>query len=110
VCAIPTFYRIVKSDPPTIESFYSRAELGFDPPPPDDLEGQELHRGVSVEDSLEGAKATARRYRRMGSFAAVLIVSANGPIQYRKTRRSGHYTLWGDPQHMLDRVTQVVRL
>ena len=52
----------------------------------------------------------ARRYPKLGRLLAVLDIPEGGRIIYDKTRGPGHYTLWGEPQDMLDLVVSIVGL
>lgn len=49
----------------------------------------------------------ARRFRDQGEFIAVVAIEVDGPIQVEKTRGPGHYTVWGLPHALLDRVVSV---
>jgi hypothetical protein len=108
VCSIPTFYRVVKTNPPEVTDFFSRVQLGWRLPP--DLSPPEarLWEGVSVQDSEEGARAMATRYPRTGQFIAQMEISGGGSVSYEKTRGRGHFTLWGDPAVMIECVVSVV--
>ena len=85
-------------------------ELGRRPPEPDDQEAWHLYEGVSVFDSLDGARTVTRRYPRKGQLAAVLDIAEGECIRYDKTRGPGHYTLWGEASEMLAHVVSVERL
>lgn len=62
-----------------------------------------------MQDDLEGARRLARR-SRLGPNCAVMRVPENGPIRAAKTHGPGHWTLWGDPQAMLDTVVDVLNV
>ncbi|MGD9892794.1 MAG: hypothetical protein AB7R89_23050 [Dehalococcoidia bacterium] len=110
--AIATFYRIVKSDPPTHADFFSLARRTR-PPTPDtyperDPFGVLLYLGVSVYDRDDLARKMAQQIPLTGSFIAQLEFSTDGPIRGAKTtKRKGHYTLWGRPSDILDTVQWV---
>ena len=61
-------------------------------------------------DSEDGARATARRWPRMGRYIAGLRLSEQEPVTYEKTGITGHYTLWADPATLLARVVSVVKV
>jgi hypothetical protein len=98
---MPTFYRIVQTDPPTEADFLSyRAQgrrLVRDTP--------ELRRsweGVSVYDSFGRARSVALRYPRIGTFIAELEIAEDGPVRYAQTLSDPrHFDLWGEPGDML---------
>jgi hypothetical protein len=93
-----------------VQDFLSQQALGRRSPAPDDHDAWRVYDGVSVFDSPAGAWAMVDRYPRMGSLLAVLDVpDGDERIRYDKTRGPGHYTLWGQPQNMLDRVVSIVR-
>ena len=103
-----TFYRIVLTDPPTLTDFLSNSELGRFPKNPDP-ETLRLWQGISAYDTEERARATAKKYRRLGRFIVELRIAEDGSIQYERTTSShGHYTLWGDPALLLACVTRLV--
>jgi hypothetical protein len=107
---MPTFYRIVKTDPPTEADFRSMAAVGrrlrVDTP-----ENRRLFAGVSVYNSLEAATRTANEYPKIGRFVAVLAIPEEGEIHWEQTTAEpSHYTLWGDPASLLAAVISVVAL
>ena len=104
---MPTFFRVVKTDPPGEADFLSHEARGLVPRDPS-REAVRLSRGVSVLDSEERARATARRWPRMGRFIARLDISDEAAVTYERTGASGHYTLWADPTVLLASVTTVV--
>ena len=55
------------------------------------------------------ARRKAKRVPILGRFIAAVEIPEAGPIRYERTLPShGHYTVWGDPQVMLNQVTSVV--
>lgn len=105
-----TFFRIVRSDPPTEEDFLSPQALAvplWDPDP----EKLRMAEGVSVFNTEIQARNKARAYPRKGRFLALLLIEEDGPITFERTGRDrGHHTLWGDPQEMLRRVERVIEV
>lgn len=105
---MPRFYRVVRAKPPTERDFFSRAQLGMQPPRGGDESLLRQHAGVSVLDTEAAARASAQKYPGQGEYIAVLGIPERTPLEYRKTGGSGHYTLSGEPAAMLTAVTSVV--
>ncbi len=99
------FYRIVRTDPPTIADFLSNRARGKARRPVESVREWE---GLSLFDTEAQARRMARRFPRLGVYIAALRVPADGPIVVEQTFGPGHYTLWGDPQDFLPRVVAVV--
>jgi hypothetical protein len=104
---VATFYRIVRSDPPSEADFYSHHALGRrlrrDTPA--------LRRsweGVSVTSTEAAIRDLARRFPRLGRFVAVLSIADDGPVRYEQSgESSAHYDLFGEPREMLAAVQAV---
>jgi hypothetical protein len=95
-------FRVVRSDPPTIDDFRSPLERGrhrID-------ERQEQASGVSVFAQLEQARRHARRYD-LGSYIAEIAVPDSMHIERTQRRTAGHFTVWADPDALLGMVVQV---
>ena len=105
---MPTFYRVVRSNPPTEADFLSDRERGR--PEPADVRLLRLMDGLSVFDSEDRARGKAVRYPSLGSFIAALDIPAGDDrFRFERTTTSrGHYTLWGDPATLQRLVTLVV--
>lgn len=103
---VRVFYRIVKSNPPTLLDFTSPEAEGkpFTHPDPS---RRRLWSGLSCHATEAQARRNARRYRTHGRFIAAVRVEENGPIRIERTLGPGHYTLWGDPSHFMQRVISV---
>jgi hypothetical protein len=107
---MPTFYRIVRTDPPTEVDFASHRALGRrlrrDTPA--------LRRsweGVSVTSTEAAIRDLARRLPQLGRFIAVLSIPDHGPVRYEQSGESpAHYDLFGEPRDMLAAVVTVWRL
>jgi hypothetical protein len=90
-----TFYRIVRTDPPTLRDFQSNAEIGKEPRRPLTRREQSLWRGLSVYGSLEAALASRAKYPRLGGFIARIRVAPDVMIRVEQTGRDPeHYTIW----------------
>jgi hypothetical protein len=104
---MPRFFRVTLTNPPTLADFRSDKERGR--PPPRTAELAPLWDGLSVMDTEDGAREIGSQFPANGSFVASLDIEDSGPIRYERTlRRPGHYTLWGDPARLLERVQSVV--
>jgi hypothetical protein len=105
---MPTFYRIVKSNPPMLADFLSQRSLGR-PLRRDTPEMRRSWEGVSVYDTLEAARETALRYPRIGEFIAEVQIPDNGPVGFEQTLADPHhYHMHGEPSDMLAMVFRVV--
>ena len=93
-----TFYRVVKSNPPTERDFWSHQALGF---PLLRAEDREIWTGISVQATEQQARQRAK-IPGLGSYIAKLVVADTSAIRVRRTtRRPGHHTLWGEPDELL---------
>jgi hypothetical protein len=102
------FYRIIQSSTATREDFLSPRALGR--PVPNDPVLAALWDGVSVQNTLAQARRKSRVSPRLGSYVAILRVSSDGPIRFRRSLGPGHYTLWGEPDVLLAAVIDVIAL
>jgi hypothetical protein len=106
--AARTFYRVVKTDPPTLADFTSNAARGrplLDPSP----ETRRLWAGLSVNATEAPARRRARQHPALGAWVACLELPAAAPVQIERTTRiPGHHTLWGEPAVLLGCVVAVV--
>lgn len=99
-------YRIIRHDPPTREDFLPPSLAGavgertrtIDP---------RLFTGISTFRTARQAAAVARRYPGLGSFIAEVRLPP-GVRSERTLRRRGHFTVWGDPDELLDGVQRVI--
>ena len=103
------FYRIVRTNPPTIEDFTSNSAKGKQPRRPDP-EVLRLWEGLSAYSTVEQAQITARLFPRLGRYIAVLRVPEHGAVRFEQTRdpAEGHFTLWSEPADLLAVVINVV--
>jgi hypothetical protein len=94
-------YRIVLTDPPTLDDFASDEALGI-PAIGHDPERLRLRGGISAYGTENQARRKARDYPHLGRHIAVLDVLDVGLLRVERTTRSrGHHTLWGDPEAIL---------
>ena len=104
-----TFYRLLEDEEAARGDFLSYKALGL--PLMDDTAGTiRLAEGVSVMDTLEGARKRARQVRSLRSkrFVAELVIPDGSPITFERTGKTpGHFTLWGDPDEILACVVSI---
>ena len=102
------FYRILRTERPTLAGFMSGAALGR-PLATETEEAMRLHSGISVFATARQAANHARQWPSLGSFIAVLDISEGLPIYAeRTTHRRGHHTLWGSPAELMGRIVAVI--
>jgi hypothetical protein len=105
---MPTsYYRIVRTDPPTASDFLSDKARRV---PPRNDEPLTLHvwDGISVYWTFAQARRKARDYPFLGGFIAEVRVDIDvPPLRVEKTFGRGHYTLWGAPSVLLRSVVSV---
>ena len=100
------FYRVVKTDPPTLADFTSPAAQGK-PFTHQDPARRPLWDGLSCHATEAQARRNARRFRTHGGYVAGVRIEAGAPVRVERTLGPGHYTLWGDPAELLARVVSV---
>jgi hypothetical protein len=105
---MPTFYRIVRSNPPTMLDFTSLFAQGVSVRTAD-AESLRLHSGISVSATEQQARNRAHDMPWLGRFIARLEIPAGSAIRYERTLRTrGHHTLWGEPAELLRCVVAVI--
>ena len=102
------FYRVVRSNWPTLDDFTSNTAKGKPMARPDP-EIALLWDGISVNATETQARNRATAQPNLGTYIAELVITEGDPITVRRTGNfRGHHTLWGDPADLLARVTRVV--
>jgi len=102
-----TFYRIIKTPVQRPEDFLSDAAQGE--PLPIDPEHARLHDGISVFNTEQQARNKAEAYPLLGAYIAAVDLPDDGPFRHERTLTTrGHYTLWGDPEYLNNRVVSIV--
>ena len=105
---VAVFYRIVRSDRPTILDFAPKGN-GDTMQPVARVEDRELETGISAYRTFAQARRKARSYPMLGRFIAKLEIPDDASVTWaRTTNSSGHYTLWGEPPELLSYVVSVV--
>lgn len=103
------FYRLVRSNPPTLDDFTPNLKLGKRTPT--DPERAALADGISVHATLAQARRRHRVSPMLGRDVAVLRVPTDGSVRYARTLKAdGHHTLWADPATLLALVVSVEAL
>jgi hypothetical protein len=75
----------------------------------DDPEVARLWDGISVFATEAQARRRARSAPWLGSPIAELVIIEALPIRFdRTTRSAGHFTVWGEPDDLLQCVRRVV--
>ena len=102
------FYRVVKTDPPTVRDFLSAKALGR-PLRRDTPENRRIWDGISVLATADAARARVAQFPQMGTLIAVMNTSEDGSIPCEQTTPDpDHYTIWGSAADLLERVTSVL--
>lgn len=99
------FFRVVQTDPPTLDDFRSYLALGKP------LLHQTPRRlrawsGVSVYDTEGAARAKARDFG-LGPYLAELHVPADASVEAEGPGQLGHFNLFGEPEALLRLVVSV---
>src|SRR3954470_2459120 len=98
------FYRLIRSDRPTLDDFLSNKAKGIPMARPD-AEVALLWDGISVYATETQARNQARAKPWLGAYIAELIISDDDPITVRRSGTGrGHHTLWGQPAELAARV------
>lgn len=98
-------YHIIKERKPSEADFLSAEKRGV--PQPADPALIRYWQGISFEDTLEGARRKARRFRKLGTWIAEVVVAAIPGVQYEQSLAPGHYTVWAEPSDVLQHVRAV---
>jgi hypothetical protein len=105
--ATRTFFRITRSNPPTLNDFLSNTARRRRPPRRD-ARTLRLWDGVSVFDTEDSARRQAQRIPAIGGYIAAVQFPAAGPVHYEQTGNDPHhYTVWADAVYFLAQVTSV---
>jgi hypothetical protein len=102
------FYRIVRSNPSTLDDFMSNRAKGIPMARPDP-EVELLWDGISVYATETQARNQAKAKPWLGAYIAELAVSDEDPITFRRTGTGrGHHTLWGEPVVLKARELRII--
>lgn len=102
-----TFYRIVRSSPPSVIDFMSDEMRGL-PPRNDDPETLRLWTGLSVYATRNQARKRPQGIRGWAGFLRDSKFRRLGTARSERTTTSrGHHTLWGASPEFLECVVSV---
>jgi hypothetical protein len=102
-------FRIIKDTTPTLDDFTSNAKRGRVIPANLSPDLHWLWDGLSLYAESDQAIKTARRFPQLGRYLATLDLSQSTTATWERTTPSeGHYTVWGDPEELLQCVVNVV--
>lgn len=88
-------FRIVKSDPPTIDDFTSAYALGRPKARGIQLKSTALHMALSVMQTLDQATSRAIQFPQIGGHVAELALHGGNGFAIAATVEPGHLSLWG---------------
>ncbi len=101
------FYRIVRTDPPTVRDFMSHRALGI-PLRHRTAKALRLYDAISVYRTSAQAGALATLSPHLGRFVAEIRIPEVSAFRYElDTAKNGHCTLWGEPADLLALVVSV---
>lgn len=107
--ATVTLYRIAWENPPSLDDMKSNQALGKEPRG-DDPDVLRCWDGISLWDSLDRARAKARRHPWNSNAFVVELAIPTAVFRLQRTFSRGHYTLWGEPHDILSCVRHVHRV
>lgn len=103
-----TFFRIVKSNPPTESDFTSNFARGRRLPKQMPVPLQELWTGLSVYDRLGLARRKGELSPMLGSYIVELRIPEGSSIRVQRTTADpGHFTIWGEPSEVTKCITNI---
>lgn len=103
-----TLYRIVKTNPPTIEDFFSHERRGQPLPRGAPPSLRASWTAVSTHDTIEASRAVQRRFPRTGAFIARVEIEDEAPVRVEQTGTDlHHFDVWAEPAGLLARVVVV---
>lgn len=102
------YFRIVWTNPPSLNDFLSNAAKNI-PVPRRDSEVERLWSGISVYRTAAQATRKGRGLPWLGNaYIAEVRIPLDGTIHVERTTASrGHFTIWGMPDTMLANVVRV---
>ena len=103
-----TFYRIVKSNPPTLRDFMSLEELGKRPRNPNDPEVLRRWDKVSVWGEEKRAQQWARERPQLGAYIARLDLPDSSAMAAEPSGPTGHYSLAATAVELWQHITSIV--
>ncbi len=99
-------YRLIRSVEATRTDFLSNADRGR--PVPDDVEAARLWDGLSMYETPVQARATAVRFSKVWQSLAAVNIPEDGRFHAERTTPApGHWTVWGNPDDLVQCVRTV---
>jgi len=96
-----SFWRIVRTNPPTRRDFLSHVALGIPIRGEDDATLRQAH-GISVYATEAQARRKARAVPVLGGWLAELAIGESVAVTVERTAGGpGHHTIWGDADALL---------
>jgi hypothetical protein len=97
------FYRVIKGPVPTLDDFKTHKQLGIP------LKNKALERewgsAISVYDEFDYVVGIARRFPRLGSHIATIVVPEDGSVEFAQTMGDEHhYSIYKSAQKVLELV------
>ena len=97
-----TYYRIIKTATPTLWDFQSFQARGQRFRTPVDAETYRISFGLSAYDTLDRARANARRRPTLGTHIVPIEVPEGAARRVeRTTSKRGHVTIFGEPSDVM---------
>jgi hypothetical protein len=101
-------YRLVQTDPPTLQDFMSYEALGIRPRRPPTTRQRDQWRGVSHYATLAAARTRARISPHLGAYVALIHIPDGVSVRVEQAGRDpDHYTVWAEPADLLGWVVSV---
>lgn len=88
-------FRIVKTDPPTIDDFTSAYVLGRPKARGIQLASTAVHMALSVMQTRDQAISRATQFPQLGGYVAELALEGGLGLAVASTIEPGHLSLWG---------------
>lgn len=88
-------FRILKSDPPTLEDFTSAYVLDRPKARGIQLRSAAVHMSLSVMETLDQANSRALQFPQIGGYIAELALQGGEGFAIASTVEPGHLSLWG---------------
>lgn len=95
---VKTFYRAIKTIPPTDKDYVLLFERKGHPSPDLPEEVRNSYYAFSAYDNITGLQEQARRIRGMGRHIYRYDIPEGAGIVWKQTIAPGHYDLWGDKE------------
>ncbi len=102
-----SYFRIVRTDPPTADDFVAISQAGHRLVPLDQSTDG-LMNGISVYSTLAQARRKGRASPGLGTFVAEVNIPDDADARIERTLGPGHHTVWADARDLLGWVVSIV--